>query len=307
MSTFVELAATEYNPSAFSAFDPGATGFTIGNARALMWMSQLAYETGKPKTITTVGELWGFKAVTPFIQHKIGVPASFDTCGIIGERPDAIMLAFAGTDPAVWETLATDVNFLPTPETNTHAGFQAALDAVTAEIERAIEKSKSSGKPLFIAGHSLGAALAALAARFADRKGAKPRAVYGFGMPRVGGEQFQADYNASLGPLTFRLVHGLDIVARIPRSGLGFRHVGRELHCDSGNRFDPFAPLSAVGSDTPAFAPELLNIFLAGIQGVLAGHILSPTGPGTFGPLFKFLPKPIRDHLQDRYYTALSP
>jgi triacylglycerol lipase len=305
MSTLVELDPNQYSPSAFDAFDPEATDFKIGNARAMMWMSQLAYETGRPQTIAAVGNLWGFAGVTPFIRHKISLAASFDTCGIIGERADAIVLAFAGTDPAVWETLITDVNFVPTAR-NTHAGFQAALDAVEPEIEQAMEKSKSSRKPLFIAGHSLGAALAALAAQFAEGKGAKPRAVYGFGMPRAGGEQFQADYNARLGPVTFRLVHGLDIVARIPRSGLGFRHVGREVHCDSGQRFDPSAPLSAVGSDTPAFVPGLAEILVAGVHGVLSGHIFSPPGPGTFGPVFKFLPGPIRDHLQDRYYTALA-
>jgi hypothetical protein len=42
------------------------------------------------------------------------------------------------------------------------------------------------------------------------------------------------------------------------------------------------------------------------IGGLISGHILSPSGPGTFGPLFKYLPQPIRDHLQDSYYNALA-
>src|SRR4051812_4310608 len=97
MSTFVELAADQYAPSAFGDFESEAIDFTIGNARAMMWMSQLAYETGRLRTIETVGNRWGFTAITPFIRHKIGIPASFDTCGIIGEREDAAVLAFAGT------------------------------------------------------------------------------------------------------------------------------------------------------------------------------------------------------------------
>jgi hypothetical protein len=156
MSTFVELDPDQYSPSAFAAFDPAATDFKIGNARAMMWMSQLAYKTGKPQTMATIGSLWGFTALTPFTRHKISIAASFDTCGIIGERPDAIILAFAGTDPAVWETLATDFNIRPTAETDTRAGFQAAHDAVAQEIDQAIGQTRSSGKPLFVAGHSLG-------------------------------------------------------------------------------------------------------------------------------------------------------
>jgi triacylglycerol lipase len=305
VSTFVELAADQYSPVAFGAFEPGTSDFRIGNARALMWMSQLAYETGKPRTIETVGGLWGFANVTPFVRHKIGLAASFETCGIIGERSDAIVLAFGGTDPGVWETLATDFNIRPTADANTHAGFQAAMDAVRPEIEQAIDRSRQANKPLFIAGHSLGGALAALAAKYSDSNAAAPKAVYVFGMPRAGGERFRTDYNARLGGLTFRLVHGLDVVARVPMSGIGFRHVGRVLECGSGEKFDP-ARLSAIGSENPEFSLGLAHTLVSGIEGFLSGHVLSPAGPGTFGPLFKFLPQPIRDHLQDRYYTALA-
>jgi hypothetical protein len=275
MSTFVELAPSGYDRAAFATFDSSATEFTIGNARALMWMSQLAYETAKPATISQIGPIWGFTAVAPFTKLKIGLTASFDTCGIIGERPDAIVLAFAGTDPAVWETLATDFNIRPTADEDTHSGFQAALSAVQTEIRQAIDRSHQTNKPLFVTGHSLGAALGALAARFCDSGGARPRAVYGYGMPRAGGVKFQADYNTSLGTRTFRLVHGVDVVARVPMSGIGFRHVGRVLECQSGGKFDP-AILSVEVSDEPEFAIGLAHTLVSGAEGFLSGHLLSP-------------------------------
>ncbi len=305
MSTFVELVPSEYSDTAFAAFDPAAGKFTIGNARALMWLSQLAYETGRPATIAEVGPKWGFANVTPFVRQKDGLTASFDTCGLVAERADAIILAFAGTDPGVWETLATDFNIRPRPDTDTHVGFQTALDAVQPEIRQAMDRSRQAGKPLFITGHSLGAALAGLAARFCDLNGRRPTAVYGYGMPRAGGARFQADYNGTLGPLTFRLVHGLDVVARVPPSGIGFRHVGRVLQCDSGKKFDP-TQLSAAVSDAPEFAPGVADALAGGVGGVLSGHLLSPPGPGTFGPFFRFLPPLIRDQLQDCYYDALT-
>jgi hypothetical protein len=308
MSTFVELPPSQYNATAFSNFDARTANFTISNALALMWTAQLAYETEKPKTIDAVGMTWGFTSVSSFNKQKVDIVTSFDTSGILAERADAIILAFAGTDPAVWETLATDFNIRLAPETDTHVGFQAALDAVGPEIERAIAMSRQRGKPLYIAGHSLGAALAALAASFAASNGAPPRAVYAFGMPRAGGERFQAAYNANvnLGPVTYRLVHGLDVVTRIPMSEIGYRHVGRELECESGKKFDAAVPLSALGSDSPEFSVGLVQTLVSKVEGLLSGHVLSPSGLGTFGPLFKYLPQPIRDHLQDSYYNELA-
>jgi triacylglycerol lipase len=305
MSKFVELPLDQYSPTAFSAFDTAADGFTIGNARALMWLSQLAYEANRQPTVEQVGALWLFDSIIPFIRHKVGLAGSFETCGIVGERADAVFLAFAGTDPAVWETLATDFRFVPQPETNTHAGFQAALEGAKDEIDEALDRCRRSGKPLFIAGHSLGGALAALAAKYADSEGVSSKGVYVFGMPRAGGEVFRDAYNARLGPVTYRLVHGLDVVARIPPSGIGFRHVGRVLECDDGEKFDPTA-LSTDLPDEPAFSLGLAHTLESGVEGVVSGHVLSRPGPGTFGPLFRFLPRPIRDHLQDCYYEALA-
>ena len=64
--------------------------------------------------------------------------------------------------------------------------------------------------------------------------------------------------------------------------------------------------MSQVGSDEPAFAQQFANIFLRGVNNILSGRILSEPGPGTFEPLFRFLPPEIRDHLQDSYYKALT-
>jgi triacylglycerol lipase len=126
-------------------------------------------------------------------------------------------------------------------------------------------------------------------------------------MPRVGGEQFRTSYDASLGALTYRLVHGIDLVARVPPSSIGFRHVGGMLQCDAGAKCDGTRPLSPIGSDDPPFSEQLPNMFRRGVSDILSANILSPTGPGTFGPMFRFIPPEIRDHLQDSYWKALTP
>jgi triacylglycerol lipase len=300
MTIFVEIAPDEYDATAFSGFDASTTDFTLGNARALMWMSQLAYETHVDATISTVSAKWGFLSAEKFA-------ADFETCGIIAERPDAVILAFAGTDPGIWKNLVTDGEFRRDPQTNVHQGFQKAATSADARIKQAAQLSLQKKKPLFIAGHSLGAALAALAALVAGKEGAEPRAVYTYGMPRTGGDKFRQGYDQRLGPKTFRLVYGIDLVARVPMSILGYRHVGRVLMCDEGAKFDPAKPLSPLGSDDPPFAGELSGIVRRAIGSLMTGRLLSKPGPGALGRFFRFIRPEIRDHLQDSYWTALTP
>src|SRR5262249_19071862 len=57
MSFLVELPQSEYNPDAFKQFDPAAA-FSKGNALAMAWISQLAYETRLPDKIRAIGALW---------------------------------------------------------------------------------------------------------------------------------------------------------------------------------------------------------------------------------------------------------
>jgi triacylglycerol lipase len=309
MTSFVEILPEEYDKDAFERFDASASDFKIDNARALMWFSQLAYETHRQDTIDAVSPKWNFTSVTPFSERKIGLKNSFETCGLIGERADAVILAFAGTDPGVWQNLVTDFTPVPEDGSDIHNGFRVAAKAAEPDVAKAIARCQLTGKPLFVAGHSLGAALAALAARQASAASVKPLAVYGFGMPRVGGPQFQASYDADLGDVTYRLVHGDDLVARVPPSRLltGFRHVGRLLRCAADTKFDGARPLSAVGLDEPNLSGVAPGTVQRGLAGLFSGHVLSPAGPGTFGSLFPFLPTPIRDHLQDSYWKALTP
>src|SRR6266699_773982 len=183
MSTLVELPPDQFNSAAFDDFQPADVNFTTGNARAMMWMSQLAYETHKQETIDHVKSLFQLDQITAFFKRAIGND-SFDSRGIIAEGRGAVILAFAGTDPAVWENLATDINIGRARNEDIRRGFRAAFKAVQPRVDEAAGISRRTGHPLFITGHSPGAALAG---QHADATGAAPRAVYVFGMPRAGG------------------------------------------------------------------------------------------------------------------------
>jgi triacylglycerol lipase len=98
-----------------------------------------------------------------------------------------------------------------------HSGFLEAFESVWDSISKALS---GLGVPIFYGGHSLGAALATLAA--ARRP---PEALYTFGSPRVG----DSDFAAALSQVpAFRVVDGRDVVTEVPPEGLGFSHVGEE-------------------------------------------------------------------------------
>jgi triacylglycerol lipase len=147
-----------------------------------------------------------------------------------------------------------------------------------------------------------GGALAALAAKYAVSKGVTPCAVYTFGMPREGGDRFCVEYSASLGANTYRLVHGDDIVPRVPMPALGFHHVGRMVQCEAETKFNPAAPLSVIGSDEPRF-PSVIDSFADHVASILGRP--GPMG-GVLGETFRLLPPDIRHHLQDWYLEALD-
>jgi pimeloyl-ACP methyl ester carboxylesterase len=98
-----------------------------------------------------------------------------------------------------------------------HRGFRNALDDVWDDLYVYLTKLQGGGRQIWMTGHSLGAALATLAA---DRFGAV-RGVYTFGSPRVGNRRFKETYRIR----AYRFVNGNDIVARVPPPGF-YAHVG---------------------------------------------------------------------------------
>lgn len=57
---------------------------------------------------------------------------------------------------------------------------------------------------------------------------------------------------------------------------------------------------------TVASAGFMAGIFQS-VANVFSGSVLSPPGPGLYGPPFRLLPQQIRDHWQDLYIAALTP
>lgn len=130
------------------------------------------------------------------------------------------VLVFRGTQGKVsnWAfNLATGLSPWPSGG-NVHRGFKLLLMEAWDAIEQQLQKLSA---PVYYTGHSLGGALAVLAASLK-----KPAAVYTFGSPRMGNREF---VDSIRHVNIYRVVNPRDIVACVPPIP-GIIHVG-EPHC----------------------------------------------------------------------------
>jgi Lipase (class 3) len=310
MSILVELPLDQYNRHAFANFSADA-GFNQGNALAMAWMSQLAYETGQPDKIPQIADRLQLDRVDIVREPAKSTLPMSDTRGVIASKGDALLIAFAGTDPL--NLLNWVSNFSPGRlSADAHEGFVDAAAAVWERVGAAIEQGVKDRRRLFVTGHSLGAAIAlatldhALSVKLIDKTRGDDAQVFVFGAPRVGRKDFVTRYDEAFGETTYRLVHGKDIVPTVPPSELGFHHVGRFLRCESGAKFDVMQLSAGFDSDEPVSGEDLISGVLDRVRN-LFGLPSSTSRPDLLGRATVALPPSIGDHLPDRYYTALTP
>jgi hypothetical protein len=312
MSVLTKLSANFYDRAAFAGFQAQGS-FSLANGRALMWLSQLSYETDEPDKVKTLLAPWNLALVPGGV---VSSPATSSlpmprTEAIVAQGNGATFVAFAGTDPLVIADWVADFNVRP--HMGTTEGFALALAAAMPAIRALI--APLAGVPVFVTGHSLGGALAVLAALELAKAGATVAAVYTFGMPRPGNAHFKSEYDGRLGTTTYRLVNGNDIVPTVGPSFLGFRHVGRPLRCARGTHFSAGALAADTNSDDPPFAgggaghglfDQLLAPFGGGAAPVLNNPGQFAGRPDFVKVLIQLLPQPIKDHVPENYIAALT-
>jgi Lipase (class 3) len=128
------------------------------------------------------------------------------------------VLSFRGTDKDDRTDLSDDFNALPQPWRgggSVHSGFAKALEEVWEAINGALPEREWK---LLFTGHSLGAAMATLAANLRA-----PNSLYTFGSPRTGNQAFADELK---GIDNHRYVDCCDLVARLPPADvLGYAHI----------------------------------------------------------------------------------
>ncbi|MEY3288778.1 MAG: hypothetical protein RLZZ419_1020 [Pseudomonadota bacterium] len=191
---------------------PNSTQFSLNNAYALALASKLAYapEDQIRNTLTEQG------FTTEFINGT-----TTDTQLFIAHNDNTVIIAFRGTENIKdWLTDA-GIEFRITLHGRVHKGFDQALDSVWNQITETLKNVQQNAQSLWITGHSLGGALAVLAAaRLSldiDQEVYKPiNGLYTFGQPRVGDRAFVKALDDEIKPRYFRFVNDNDIVPRVP-------------------------------------------------------------------------------------------
>ncbi|MBO0879117.1 MAG: lipase family protein [Mycobacterium sp.] len=119
-----------------------------------------------------------------------------------------------------------------------HAGFQDVYDLVRESIATNLATATAGCDQILVTGHSLGAALAVLAApdifRNMPPNTIEPKLIT-FAGPRVGLSDFVDVFNADI-ESCFRVVNFLDIVPLVPPAP--YVHVGAEIAINSGGAVD---------------------------------------------------------------------
>ncbi|WP_321950944.1 alpha/beta fold hydrolase [Burkholderia cenocepacia] len=136
---------------------------------------------------------------------------------IVRQTVGGLVVAFPGTDNL--DCVAADLDAHPIDVIGigqVHHGFWKAWGAIAVDVIAAID-----GRPVTLVGHSLGAAIAIMAAAAMVVGGHPPAAVYGFEPPRV---STNGSVGAVLAKVPLNLFkNGNDIVPELP---LDWHHAG---------------------------------------------------------------------------------
>ena len=157
----------------------------------------------------------------------------------VAADPQSILVCFRGTEGDRLEDWMADLDFdlVAGPwGGRVHEGFYDALSCVWHLLDKEVRRLQNEGRrSLWVTGHSLGAALAALAvARWCEAQ--RPvSGLYTFGQPRTGDNAFARSFDFAFRPHAFRIVNDLDVVTRAPPRSLGYQHQGTFVYLtDSG-------------------------------------------------------------------------
>jgi hypothetical protein len=224
-----------YHPAKHAVFFPA--GRPKSNAALCVEMARLAYCRQDPCFAFDRDRIRKTLAAIQFTDCKFFEstehPNGRGSHGLLAldEGSKLAVLSFRGTDADDPTDLGDDFTACPEdwpPGGKVHTGFACALSEIwkgELGVEAAIKVI--DGYTLLFTGHSLGAAMATLAASLLT-----PKSLYTFGSPRAG----DADFVAGLEKKqldNYRYVDCCDLVARVPPEAVfAYKHFGRPHYID---------------------------------------------------------------------------
>jgi hypothetical protein len=222
-----------YHPAKHAVFFPN--GRPRSNDALCAEMARLAYCRQDPGFAFDRNRIRKVLAAIQFTDCKFfestGHPDGRGSHGLLAldEVAKLAVLSFRGTDADDPTDLGDDFSACPEDWPaggKVHTGFACALLEIwKGELGAEAAIKLLDGYTLLFTGHSLGAAMATLAASLRT-----PKSLYTFGSPRVG----DADFVVALEKLdNYRYVDCCDLVARVPPEALfGYAHLGWPYYID---------------------------------------------------------------------------
>ena len=217
-----------YDPSRTALYHPErhdtlfVTGQTYSPLQLAIEAARLAYYRAEadPAQRTRLADALarvGFGDLVLFVDSKSGAEAF-----AARRSTDATtLLSFRGTQPDNFEDLIADLraNLVAWPESagRVHDGFAVAVRALRPQILQWIDSTKPDLGRLILTGHSLGAAMATLAASIW-----RPAWLVTIGSPRVGDAAFVETVTPKY---SVRFVDCCDAVTEVPPEIGGYVHI----------------------------------------------------------------------------------
>ncbi|MBD1869201.1 lipase family protein [Leptolyngbya sp. FACHB-541] len=252
------ILPTPYKEFDFADLSKGLHEFDLQTALSLAKAANLVYSD-----LSYIKEIcvrrWGIQDLENF---KYLNNRERDTQAFMFKTKDYVIIAFRGSQEIQdWRTnartrfekFAIATSMEPLDEDTTppigqvHRGFQAAWRSVEEGVLKQLEiwgAGRKSNFPIFITGHSLGGALATVAASSLVKRGRKNiQGVYTFGQPRVGDLVFVNEIGRALKGKVFRFVNNNDIVPRVPPPYLPWNPTHIYIHLGTTFYFNAFGGL----------------------------------------------------------------
>ena len=207
-----ELVCQAYDQ--FEAFENERTwklagGYSLMVELTYVWSAGRALDRGRHNFDATLRRL------SPSRKTKIvDIPIGF-----IAQRRDSIFLILRGTRTITEWIRNFGINLSPyvLPSFGkVHAGFLETYNLIRPAVMTTLSAAGPKTK-LYVAGHSLGAAVTVCALPDIETVTRhRVQALYTFGSPRVGDDQFVQAFNAIFARRSFRIANTSDIVTSIP-------------------------------------------------------------------------------------------
>ncbi|KAL7075995.1 hypothetical protein ACQ4LE_004499 [Meloidogyne hapla] len=222
------------NPEVYSAFSFGqnpqpsptqqrqqVTAYNEPYARKLLALSAGAYSPTPPngceRRWMPDAHLW-----SSVNQTCDALESTCSSYTVVSEPRCELIIVFRGTKTKEqlflegWQSLQPGTDFDGIGLVNKY--FLKAFNTLWPSVKAALVDAKHSGYKVTFTGHSLGGALASLASARTVIEGIRRSdqiQLYTFGQPRVGNADFAFKHD-QLVPLSFRVVHRMDIVPHMP-------------------------------------------------------------------------------------------